>query len=126
MDGKLEPGEMFGRSYDIKKIYQENGRRIWWEQTKKFFGSGDGNDNTGLFGAENILGSFSLSMRVNADGYTITIAVYDSKTIRSLSDGNTSTTIRRLPMTRVKLSATYQRYIWDMILCAPGLNQKKR
>jgi len=123
-DGKLTPGEVFKKSYQIKKIYQENGRRLLWEQTKKIFG-GD-NDNSGFTGAEGILGSFDFSMRVKADGYTIAIAVYDNKTVRSLSDGNSSTSLRKLPMTKVHLSTTYQRYIWDMVLCAPGLNQKKR
>jgi LysM repeat protein len=124
-DGKLVPRKVVIRTYAIGKIYQNNGRRIFMESIKRGLGLDD-NENRGFYGAENILGSFDISMRVKADGYSIAICVYDSKTIRSFSDGNTPTTLRKLPMTKMRMSSTYQRYIWDMVLCAPGLNQKKR
>lgn len=96
------------------------------EQLDKKFG-GNANDNIGFYGAENVLGSFSISMRVLADGYTISIAVYNSTTIRSATDGNVNnTTLRRTPFYHGNLSGQYQRFIWDMVLCAPGLSQKKK
>lgn len=122
-DGKLIPGEVFISSYDIGKIYGPNGRRILKEQFKKFFGNE--NDNMGYSGAESVIGSFSFSMRVLADGYTIRIAVYNSTTIRSGTDGLSNATIRRSPIYRGPLSAQFQRFVWEMVLCSPGLNQKK-
>jgi LysM repeat protein len=125
-DGKLKPGEVFTGGYTIGKIYGPNGRRIFSEQFQRKF-LGNENDNIGLYGAEGILGSFSLSMRVLADGYTISIAVYNSSTIRSASDGvMKGTTLRRTPFYNGNLSGQYQRFLWDLVLCAPGLNQKKK
>lgn len=37
-----------------------------------------------------MLGSFNLSLRVNANGTTATVCIYDSKTFKSFSDGNAS------------------------------------
>jgi len=124
-DGKLTPGEVFIGGYTIGKALGPNGRRIFMEQVDKKFG-GNEDWNIGIYGTENVLGSFSISMRVLADGYTISIAVYNSSTIRSFSDGNSSTVVRRTPFYHGNLSAQYQRFIWNMVLCAPGLNQKKK
>lgn len=123
-DGKLTPGEVFTKSYSIGKLYGKNGLRILYEQyQQKMFK--EQSDNKGLYGAEGILGSFDLSMRVKADGYTIVICVYDSKTIRSATDGIFGLSNRRFVGNSLPLQTIYERYMWNFILCAPELNQKK-
>lgn len=65
-----------------------------------------------------VLGSFTISLRVNADGTSATVCVYDSKTFSSLSDNLFGKEINRtrsdswLP----PLTNTYQRYLWNIPL----------
>lgn len=72
------------------------------------------NDANTFWSPVHVLGSFALSMRVNADGQTATVAVYDSKTISSLSDNilgsDANNTNGRA------LESTYHRYVWTIRL----------
>ncbi len=106
-DGKLTPGETYTGSYKAPTIF---------EYTKKFF---KGTEDV-FWTPIHVIGSFNLSMRVNADGRTTTICVYDSKTISSLSDNklgqgsnkpNTSENGKRTPF-----STQYLRFIWDVTM----------
>jgi YD repeat-containing protein len=124
-DGKLTPGEVFKGSFSIGKIYGENGKRIITQSIKDVFTKKPG-DNT-FFQAENVLGSFAFSMRVNSSG-NLTITISDWKTISSATDGNIkSANNSRLPdmviipgMEPVSFgnwgTTTFQRYIWDVLV----------
>lgn len=65
-----------------------------------------------------VLGSFSMSVRVNANGTTATVCVYDSKTFRSFSDGNAGAERNRTRSNALitPLTNTYQRYLWNIPL----------
>ncbi len=101
---KFQPGEFFKSSYTMSSISETDGRRIY----KHVFGdivTKQLSDNY-FFSAENFLGSYGFSMRVTGDGKQIAIAVYDSKSIRSLSD-HRGWLEKRLP----DIAPTYQRYL---------------
>jgi len=116
-DGKAYPGEAYARTfsagnlpYNIFKGFQEgmekiqNGENPW-----------KGNSQNSPI---HIIGSFNISIRVNANGTSATISVYDSKTFKSASDGNAGSNSNRakkdyfLPY----LTNTYQRYVWNINL----------
>ena len=68
-----------------------------------------------FFSAENVLGSFGFSMRVNPGGKSFTVTVYDSKTIESITDHLMfNMNVKRTPESSSILSTTYQRYIWNV------------
>ena len=62
--------------------------------------------------------STGLSLRVNADGKSVTACVYDSKTFKSFSD-NTADGMSNRPRKGsnfTPLTNTYQRYLWNIKL----------
>lgn len=114
-DGKWVPGEVAYRQFrpgnlptNIKKGLTEawekikNGEDPWM----------DNSQNTPI----HVLGSFNLSVRVNANGTTATVCIYDSKTFRSFSDGNASDKANRSRKDSEEkyLTNTYQRYLWNV------------
>jgi LysM repeat protein len=114
-DGKFTPGEVFRSSYNIGNLKGENAKRIMQESILNFFNPFTFNPyNNAFYSAENVLGSYGFSMRVNADGKTITITVYDSKSIESITDRQTNATNQqRTAESSAMFSTTYQRYIWS-------------
>lgn len=113
-DGRVVPGEAYQTPFhagslwsNVKKGVAEaildgvRGRSPWENNSQ----------NTPI----HVLGSFSISLRVNADGTTATVCVYDSKSFSSLSDNifgkeiNRKRSDSRLP----PLTNTYQRYLWN-------------
>ncbi len=117
-DGKLTPGETFLRSYGSPNI-----PRWTYNQFSQYLPSWllnspqENHSDEKFFSPQHVIGSFNLSMRVNADGYTVTICVYDAKTISSMSDGilgksaNSKNTNKK---GRTPFSTQYQRFIWDV------------
>ena len=107
-DGKLTPGETFVGSYQSPNI--KKWAKKWWDGEEKFWTP------------QHVIGSFNLTMRVNADGYTTTICIYDSKTISSLSDNyfkqgaNNNNSSQK---GRTSFSTQYIRFIWDVIYSSP-------
>lgn len=71
-DNKFTPGETFSGNYSVGGLIPY---MIKAAKMKEEAG-----------GPVNPIGSFGFSMRVNADGKSITVAVYDSKTLSSFSD----------------------------------------
>ena len=84
----------------------------FWNKTKAAFGYP--NEARDFWSPVHIIGSFSLSMRVNASGQTATVAVYDSKSVSSLSDNKLSPSLS----TKIgeTIETTYQRYVWTIRL----------
>ncbi|CAF3415858.1 unnamed protein product [Rotaria socialis] len=115
-DGRLIPGEAYSLPFspgdlpsNIKKGFKEA-----WEKVKN--GENPWKDNS-QNSPIHIIGSFSISLRVNSDGQTATVCVYDSKTFNSFTDnktngGNRGRNSSTLPM----LTSTYQRYLWNINL----------
>jgi LysM repeat protein len=101
-DGVAEPGEAYFERYSAGNIPSYL-KRVW-----------NGEDD--LVSPIHIIGSFTLSTRVNADGKTMTIAVYDSKTIASLSDGNLGKNynVKRDNANPKPLTTQYFRFIWTV------------
>ena len=65
-----------------------------------------------------VIGSFNMTIRVNANGTTATVCIYDSKTLKSATDNNASDDVNK---NRQKsgdnyFTNTYQRYIWNVTL----------
>lgn len=99
-DGKATPGETFSTSYSPGNLKNWLGNN--WSKPKNWFSP------------VHVLGSISITVRVNADGKSITVSVYDSKTLRSLSDNNLSKSSNQNRGGKNKaLGNTYQRYIWN-------------
>ena len=107
-DGKLTPGETFTGTYRSPNI------PTWLHnQTNDKFA------DKKFFTPQHVIGSFNLTMRVNADGYTTTICIYDAKTISSMSDGifgKSSNSSNSSKNGRTPLSTQYQRFIWDVFI----------
>lgn len=109
------PGEEYNGGYRIGKIYGPEGQRIIKQSLKDLFKKSLKNNE--FFSAENVLGSYSFTMRVNADRTTATICVYDAKTIESLTDHlRKGGDLKRTPNSSPAMSNTYQRYIWSQPL----------
>ncbi len=115
-DGKYTPGEAAVKTFkagnlpsNIKKSYYEFFERIV---------NGENPSNNILNTPINVIGSFNISMRVNANGTTATVCIYDSKTFKSFSDGNASDkSNKKRPNAGYKfLTNTYQRYLWNIDL----------
>ena len=92
-DGKFEPGEIVGGTFRIGKL----------NDNKEAYHIFD------PFSADNILGSFEMTMRLNYDTKNVTITVYDSKSWGSATDGI-------IERDQNSNSTTNQRYIWNMSL----------
>jgi hypothetical protein len=116
-DGKLIPGEVAYREFrpgnlptNIKKGISEawdkitNGENPWKNNSQ----------NSPI----HVIGSFNLTVRINANGTMATVCVYDSKTFKSFSDGNASTkTNRSRGKSKNKaFTNSYQRYLWNINL----------
>jgi RHS repeat-associated protein len=101
-DGKLSKGETFTGSYSPGSLMSYLGRALKGEEK--------------LVSPVHIVGSFGFSMRVNADGNTATIAVYDSKTNSSFSDHKLGTSSDRTrdpsKSGNQPLTTQYFRFIW--------------
>jgi len=72
--------------------------------------------NRDFFSPIHYIGSFGFSMRMNADGITATVAVYDSKTIGSLTDNKLESNSNNENSNTRILQSTYQRYIWVVLV----------
>jgi RHS repeat-associated protein len=116
-DGKAMPGEAYVLSFRAGTLTYNayKGLSEAWDKFKK--GEDPWKDNS-QNSPIHVIGSFSISIRVNANGTTATISVYDSKTFKSFSDGKASEDSNRkrkdyfVPV----LTNTYQRYIWNINL----------
>ncbi|WP_428661354.1 DUF6443 domain-containing protein [Runella sp.] len=102
-DGKLSKGETFSGSYSPGSLMSYLGRVLIGEEK--------------LVSPVHVVGSFGFSMRVNADGNTATIAVYDSKTNSSFSDHKLGTSSDRArdpsKSGNQPLTTQYFRFIWN-------------
>lgn len=102
-DGKLTPGETFKDSYSPGTLASYMKRALKGEED--------------LISPVHIIGSFNLTMRVNADKKSVTIAVYDSKTISSFSDNKLDKSSNRSWDNSKKnnqpLTTQYFRFIWN-------------
>lgn len=106
-DGNFEPGERFNTSYSPGSFMSYMGRALKGEEE--------------LVSPVHIIGSFNFSMRVNADGSSATIAIYDSKTLSSGSDNflQGSSNINRdnsRSQENQPLTTQYFRFIWNQSL----------
>lgn len=105
-DGKLSSGETFSGSYSPGSLMSYLGGVVKGKEK--------------LVSPVHVIGSFGFSMRVNADGSSATVAVYDSKTNSSLSDhklGTSSDKVRNSSMSRNQpLTNQYFRFIWNQPL----------
>ncbi|MFY0254669.1 RHS repeat-associated core domain-containing protein [Chitinophaga sp. 30R24] len=120
LDGKAVPGEAYVASFRpgslLKNVKKGVGEA--WGKIKQFEDPWrDNSQNSPI----HVLGSFSISIRVNANGTTATICVYDSKTTSSFSDNKAGGNVNRgrqgshfLPLT-----STYQRYLWNIDFAPP-------
>lgn len=117
VDGKWAPGDVAYRQFrpgnlpsNIKKGIKEA-----WDSWRK---GEDPWENNSQNSPIHVLGSFNLSVRINADGTTATVCIYDSKTFKSFSDGNLDEEKnRKRNKEKYKyLTNTYQRYIWNVKL----------
>jgi len=116
-DGKAHPGEAYSNVFEagslsmnvVKGILEamddyNQGKDIWKNNSQ----------NSPI----HVIGSFGISIRVNANGTTATIAVYDRKSIGSFSDNkldeNSNRKRKDYPMPY--LTNTYQRYLWNISL----------
>jgi RHS repeat-associated protein len=100
-----KPEEFYKSNYQMGSIVSSDGYRIYSHAFKDIF-TKKIVDNY-FFSADNFLGSYGFSMRVSGDGKSIAIAVYDSKTIQSLSDHR-----KWVQKMTPDLVPTYQRYFW--------------
>lgn len=116
-DGKFVPGEVAFRSFRAGSL-PSNIKKGIVEYFKKLFQGEDGWENNSQNSPIHVLGSFNISVRVNANGTTATVCVYDSKTFKSFSDGNASSksNTKRGEALNPALTNTYQRYLWNIEL----------
>ncbi len=116
-DGKNTHGEAYEYKFDAGFLPANATKGIW-----EFFDKLKNGENPWKTNSQNtpihVLGSFNLSIRVNANGTTATVCIYDAKTVKSFSDGNAGKNSNRsrkdyyiLPLT-----TTYQRYLWNIKL----------
>ena len=116
-DGKLVPGEVAFRSFSAGSLpsNMKKGMREAWDKIKR--GENPWRDNS-QNSPIHVLGSFNITVRVNANGTTATVAIYDSKTFKSFSDNKagSSSNKERDDSKSKMLTNTYQRYIWNINL----------
>jgi len=72
--------------------------------------------NRDFFSPVHYIGSFGFSMRMNADGVTATVAVYDTNSIASLTDNKLGKNSNNNGSNTRILETTYQRYIWVVLV----------
>lgn len=106
-DGKASSGETFVSSYssgNIKKWVKDN-----WNKPGNWILP------------VHVLGSIAITVRVNGDGESFTVSVYDSKTMSSFSDNNLGSDSNKERGDGNKaMTTTYQRYIWTEKLPRKG------
>ncbi|WP_408042687.1 hypothetical protein [Tenacibaculum litopenaei] len=106
-DGKASSGETFVSSYspgNIKKWAKDN-----WNKPGNWILP------------VHVLGSIAITVRVNGDGESFTVSVYDSKTMSSFSDNNLGSDSNKERGDGNKaMTTTYQRYIWTEKLPRKG------
>lgn len=114
-DGAINPGETYYsecRPGDLPSNIQK-GLKEGWEKLKKLENPLRGNSQNSPI---HVLGSFNFSLRVNADGKTVTACVYDSKTFGSFTDNKGGSNKPRNKGQGTPFGNTYQRYIWTIKL----------
>ncbi len=101
-DGKMKPGEIFTSSYGPGNL-TKFGKKVW-----------DGEEK--LVSPVHIIGSFAFSMRVNPDGKSFTIGVYDRKTFSSGLYNRVDPSINKSRDSNEKgnqpLTSQFIRFIW--------------
>jgi hypothetical protein len=116
-DGKAYPGEAYARSFSAGSISYNvwKGFNEAVEKMKEGKNPWKGNSQNSPI---HVLGSFNISIRVNANGTTATISVYDSKSFKSFSDNflGDDANRKRKDYFLDHLTNTYQRYIWNINL----------
>lgn len=105
------PGTVIERPTKIPSILSYTWNSMV-EHTKRDLGMS--NKAKDFFSPVHYIGSFNLTMRVNADGKTATVALYDTKSVSSLLDNQFGNSVN-ITKGRV-LETTYQRYIWTVTL----------
>jgi hypothetical protein len=98
--GVIQSGEAYSASYSPGNIRTFLGRVLKGQEK--------------LVSPVHIIGSFSFSARVNAHGQTMTLALYDSKTISSLSDNKLGKNANRARdnSNPKPFTTQYFRFIW--------------
>ena len=115
-DGRGTPGEHVVIPFSAESLPTNIKKSIWEAFVSKLKGE-DPWENNRMNSPINVLGSFTLSVRVNANGTTATVCVYDSKTATSGSDNridNKWNRSRKNVMITPALTTTYQRYLWNV------------
>ncbi|OWP74016.1 RHS repeat domain-containing protein, partial [Flavobacterium oreochromis] len=116
-DSKLTPGEVAYRSFRPGNLPEniKKGIKEAWDKIKNGENPWENNSQNSPI---HVLGSFNMSVRVNANGTTATVCIYDSKTFKSLSDGNASEDNNKSRKDKKYkfLTNTYQRYLWNVNL----------
>ncbi|UKB85079.1 RHS repeat-associated core domain-containing protein [Chryseobacterium sp. MEBOG06] len=113
-DGKFKKGETQGAWFDIGTIPGANFSRIATNSLGDLLGGKSFDDNE-FFQGENVLGSFWMTMRMNDDGKNVTLSVFDTKSVGSLTDGLLKRQDNK-SSARKPFSKTYQAYIWQKSL----------
>lgn len=104
------PGSTFMGRYRMSNLVGKDVQKMVGQVTEDI-ADGESFFDSRFFSAEFFLGSYGFSMRITNDGKNIAIAVYDSKTISSLTDGNNRALSAASPINPNTLP-TYQRYFW--------------
>ena len=116
-DGIATPGEMYSDIFKAGSLWKnvKQGGQEAIEAISKIESPWQNNSQNSPI---HVIGSFTLSLRVNSDGKTVTACVYDSKTFKSLSDNKADGTSNRprKGSNFTPLTNTYQRYIWNIKL----------
>lgn len=117
-DGKWSPGDFAIRSFNAGSL-PSNIKKGLWEGLVSYLKGEDPWKNNSQNSPIHVIGSFALSVRVNANGTTATVCVYDRKSFKSLSDNRTdasSNRTRKEVMITPAMTNTYQRYLWNIDL----------
>lgn len=116
-DGKVNPGEAYVATFTAGTLAYNVGKGILEATEKIIEGKNPWKDNS-QNSPIHVLGSFKISIRVNANGTTATICVYDSKIFNSFSDGKAGkdSDKKRKDYILPQLTNTYQRYLWNVNL----------
>ncbi|OWP82669.1 hypothetical protein BWK59_14625 [Flavobacterium davisii] len=108
--------KLYTSSYSAPTLLNYTAGKVVEKISNEFFNLAYGTDikTEKYFTPIHVLGSFSFSMRLNGDGKTATVAIFDSKTISSFSDNKLDKSNNKSD--DGALSSTYQRYIWTINL----------
>jgi LysM repeat protein len=117
-DGKWSAGDVAIRSFKAGSLPSNIKNGLWEGLVAYVKGEDPWKDNS-QNSPIHVIGSFTLSVRVNANGTTATVCVYDRKSLKSLSDNRadaSSNRSRKQVMIIPSMTNTYQRYLWNMDL----------